>query len=67
MAVIQSEIPGAEITFSQDAAHYKSVLNIDSHRFESTYDYQLPDFKMRVVDQINEARHDEEFNKLLRR
>ena len=64
---IQSEIPGAEITFSQDAAHYKSVLNIDSHRFESTYDYKLPDFKKCVLNQINEARLDKEFNQLLRR
>jgi len=67
VAAIQSEIPGAEITFSHDAAHYKSVLNIDSHRFESTYDYKLPEFKTRVVNQINEARQDEEFNQLLRR
>jgi len=61
VAAIQSEIPGAEITFSQNAAHYKSVLNIDSHRFESTYDYKLEDFKKCVVNQINEARLDKEF------
>ena len=53
---IRLEISHAEILFDEQAAHYKSILNVSSQRFENDFEYQLPDFTQRVIDQINEAR-----------
>jgi nucleoside-diphosphate-sugar epimerase len=54
--IIRDLIPVAQIDYTDNAAAYSSITQVDGSRFVRDIGYQPPSIESRIRDQINEAR-----------